>query len=147
MGLTSILTAVLVMTMTGALLRPTVRNHGRPFDGKDKDQPPSQPSLQPQPMSQPSPSLQPQLAAVAVAVVAALDRNFSSASRRGKVLVTCYRHRNCKFFLGRGRDPGNYELKRWLWEVPPTPDGAGSAQNKELAEKHKVIARRRWGAK
>ena len=68
-------------------------------------------------------------------------------TRRGKVLVTCYRHRNCKFFLGRGRDPGNYELKRWLWEVPPTPDGAGSAQNKELAEQHKAIARRRWGAK
>ena len=65
----------------------------------------------------------------------------------GKVMVTCYRHRQCKLFLGVGRDPGNYELKRWLWEVPPTPDGAGSAQNKELAEQHKAIARRRWGAK
>ena len=65
----------------------------------------------------------------------------------GKVLVSCYRHRQCKLFLAVGRDPGNYELKRWLWEVPPTPDGAGSAQNKELAEQHKAIARRRWGAR
>lgn len=64
----------------------------------------------------------------------------------GKVSVSCYRHRGCKCLIPLRHDPGNYELKKWLFAVEATLPDDNRDRNARLVAAHKAEARTKFGA-
>lgn len=57
---------------------------------------------------------------------------------KGRLTLTCYRHRKCSLLINLERPPSDEELKRWLFEMEPAPPGASAEESKALADRHRI---------
>lgn len=60
--------------------------------------------------------------------------------------ITCYMHGSCHALLGLARTPDDETIKKWLFEVPPAPEGATPAEAKALAKRHSQLLKDRYSA-
>ena len=55
-------------------------------------------------------------------------------------------HGTCHALLGLARTPDDETTKKWLFEVPPAPEGATPAEAKALAKRHSQLLKDRYSA-
>ena len=66
---------------------------------------------------------------------------------KGRCSVTCYRHSACTLLINMPRCPEDLELKKWLFEVPPSEPNATRPERQALAHQHMALGRARWIAR
>ena len=65
---------------------------------------------------------------------------------KDRLRVACFLHRNCNFMMHIKNDPGDSELKKWLYETDATIETDDNTTSKRKTREHKQLARTRWGA-
>ena len=66
--------------------------------------------------------------------------------RRGTTYIHCYRHRRCSLLVTSRCCGSDLDIKRWLFDIPATPDGATSEEAASLVARHLNLGRARWAA-